>query len=151
MQLTGLIEYGVLSITNKHVLSVVNRIKPVEVLEVYENFYNDRKELYKKYNNDISSIIYVVVNKINGKCYVGSTRSLKTRIKGYFNLALMVAQKRRPIYRGVALYSTLAVIQSHEGIPLNQEFLNPNFITGFIDAEGSFIIIIRKNPKFKIG
>jgi len=35
VQLTDFIEFGILSITNKHVLSVVNKIKPVEVLEIY--------------------------------------------------------------------------------------------------------------------
>jgi len=29
--------------------------------------------------------------------------------------------------------------------------LNAYFVTGFADAEGSFVIIIRKNPKSKIG
>ena len=29
--------------------------------------------------------------------------------------------------------------------------LNPYFITGFSDGEGSFVIIIRRNSKFKIG
>ena len=29
--------------------------------------------------------------------------------------------------------------------------LNPNFITGFIDAEWSFIVRVRKNPNSKIG
>jgi hypothetical protein len=29
--------------------------------------------------------------------------------------------------------------------------LNPWFITGFADAESSFVVSVRKNPKFKIG
>ena len=29
--------------------------------------------------------------------------------------------------------------------------IKPNFVTGFTDAEGSFIVRIRKNPKAKIG
>jgi len=29
--------------------------------------------------------------------------------------------------------------------------LNPYWVTGFIDGEGSFIIIIRKYPKYKTG
>ena len=39
-------------------------------------------------------------------------------------------------------YSTTAPIQFK---------LNPNFITGFVDGEGCFSIIFRKNPKSKIG
>lgn len=33
----------------------------------------------------------------------------------------------------------------------NKNKLNPNFITGFIDAEGSFIIIVRKEARNKTG
>src|SRR5690606_25404945 len=29
--------------------------------------------------------------------------------------------------------------------------LNPSFITGFSDAEGSFVVTILKNPRYKIG
>ena len=42
------------------------------------------------------------------------------------------------------LYSSLATQQL-------QIKLNPYFITGFSDGEGSFVIIIRRNSKFKIG
>ena len=36
-------------------------------------------------------------------------------------------------------------------ISLNQDLLNPYFITGFTDAEGTFIFLIRENSKLKIG
>ena len=29
--------------------------------------------------------------------------------------------------------------------------LDPNFVTGFTDAEGSFIVILAKDPIFKLG
>lgn len=32
-----------------------------------------------------------------------------------------------------------------------RRILNPWFVSGFIDAEGSFIVIVRKNPKYRIG
>lgn len=35
----------------------------------------------------------MIVNKLNGKCYVGSSRSINNRIKSYFNLAHNIAQK----------------------------------------------------------
>lgn len=40
------------SMFNKNVLSVIDRIKPGKYIEVYENFYKDRKELYKKFKGD---------------------------------------------------------------------------------------------------
>ena len=42
---------------------------------------------------------------------------------------------------GLRLYSTLATCLA----------LNPYFVTGFTDAEGSFIVTIRKRPKSKLG
>lgn len=33
----------------------------------------------------------------------------------------------------------------------NDQILNPNWVTGFVDAEGCFMVNIRKNPKSKLG
>lgn len=44
-------------------------------------------------------------------------------------------------------YSTVSSDQLSNNSPL----LDPNFITGLIDAEGSFVVRVRKNPKSKIG
>jgi hypothetical protein len=92
------------AIVNKNILSVIEKVKPGKVYKVYENFYNDRKELYKEFKGDKKSFIYVIVNKLNGKCYVGSTRSLKNRIVNYFNLAHIAAQKGRPISSAILKY-----------------------------------------------
>src|SRR6187397_2184650 len=92
------------AIVNKNIISAIDRIKPGKVLKVYENFYNDRKQLYKEYKGDTKSFIYVIVNKLNGKCYVGSTRSIKNRITNYFNLAHIAAQKGRPISSAILKY-----------------------------------------------
>lgn len=98
------------AIVNKNIISAIDRIKPGKVLKVYENFYNDRKQLYKEYKGDTRSFIYVIVNKLNGKCYVGSTRSIKNRITNYFNLAHIAVQaasahqKGRPISNAILKY-----------------------------------------------
>lgn len=89
---------------NKNILSVIDRIKPVNVLKVYENFYADRKILYKEFKGDTNSYIYVIVNKLNGKCYVGSSRSLKTRAMNYFNLSHLASHKSRPISSAIIKY-----------------------------------------------
>lgn len=91
---------------NKNIQSVLDRIKPVNVLKVYENFYADRKILYKDFKGDTNSYIYLIVNKLNGKIYVGSSRSLKIRASNYFNLAhlLLASQKSRPISSAIIKY-----------------------------------------------
>ena len=60
------------------------------LFKIYENFYNDRKKLYKEFKGDKKGYIYVIINKLNGKCYVGSTRSIVTRLYNYFNLNLFI-------------------------------------------------------------
>jgi hypothetical protein len=96
--------FFLLVFSNPHIRSVLERVKPVNVLKVYENFYKDRKNLYKDFNGDINSYIYVIVNKLNGKIYVGSSRSIKVRVFNYFNLAQLVAQQRRPISSAILKY-----------------------------------------------
>lgn len=49
----------------------------------------------------------MIVNKLNGKCYVGSSRSLKTRLSNYFNLAHLAAQISRPISYAIIKYGVV--------------------------------------------
>jgi hypothetical protein len=79
---------------NKNILSAIERIKPGTFIKLHENFYSDRKEIYKEYGAIEKSFIYLIVNKLNGKCYVGSTRSIRNRIRAYFNLAHIASQKK---------------------------------------------------------
>ncbi len=90
--------------SNKNIQYVLDRIKPINVLKVYENFYSDRKILYKDFKCDSNSYIYIIVNKLNGKIYVGSTRSMKNRVSNYFNLAHLASQERRPISSAMLKY-----------------------------------------------
>jgi group I intron endonuclease len=46
----------------------------------------------------------MIVNKLNGKCYVGSTRSIKVRLYNYFNLTHHITQKGRPISSAILKY-----------------------------------------------
>ena len=92
------------TIISKNIVSVIDRIKPGKFIEVHENFYKDRKELYKKFKDDKRGWIYVIVNKLNGKCYVGSSKSLQSRLRNYFNLAHLAAQKNRPLSHAIIKY-----------------------------------------------
>jgi group I intron endonuclease len=49
----------------------------------------------------------MIVNKLNGKCYVGSSRSIKVRLSNYFNLASLAAQEGRPISSAILKYGLL--------------------------------------------
>lgn len=99
--MTSLILYSL----NKNISKVIDRLggerKP---LKIYENFYNDRKKIYKEFRGDRKGYIYVIINKLNGKCYVGSTKSIVVRLYNYFNLFSLEAQKGRPISSAILKY-----------------------------------------------
>jgi hypothetical protein len=102
---------------NKNIYNALDKLKPNKALKVFLNFYNDRKELYKEFKDDKKGYVYMIVNKLNGKCYVGSTRSIKVRLYNYFNLThhsacphtyiyiyVGVSQKGRPISSAILKY-----------------------------------------------
>ena len=89
---------------NKNINNVLDKLKPNRPLKVYNNFYNDRKELYKEYKGNKKGYIYLIVNKLNGKFYVGSSRFIKVRLANYFNISHLNSQKGRPISRAMLKY-----------------------------------------------
>jgi hypothetical protein len=101
---------------NKIISGVLDRMGDHKPLNIYDNFYNDRKKIYKEFKNK-KGYIYVIVNKLNGKCYVGSTRSIVVRFYNYFNIKLLFpgpgrawgpageeAQKGRLIFSAILKY-----------------------------------------------
>lgn len=98
---------GSLILLNKNIVNALDRLNPGKALKIYGNLYKDRKELYKEFKGDKKGYIYMIVNKLNGKCYVGSTKSIKTRLYNYFNLALAAAQIGRPISSAILKYGLL--------------------------------------------
>ena len=107
---SGLLFLGsfiLLKTVNKNIYNALDRLKPNKALKIYENFYRDRKELYKLFKGDRMGYIYMIVNKLNGKCYVGSSRSIKVRLSNYFNLASLAAQEGRPISSAILKYGLM--------------------------------------------
>jgi hypothetical protein len=96
--------YLLFNTKNKNILNSLDKLKPNKALKIYLNFYIDRKELYKEFKGDRKGYVYMIVNKLNGKCYVGSTKSIKVRLSNYFNLAHLDAQKGRPISSALLKY-----------------------------------------------
>ena len=110
-------------IINKKIINALYKLKPNKALKIYMNFYNDRKELYKIFKGYSYRIrygsrsnrstcfarkgyVYMIVNKLNGKCYVVSTNSIKVRFSNYFNLAHLSGQKGKPLYNFITSLST---------------------------------------------
>lgn len=91
-------------IINQNILDVLDRLKPEKCLGVYENSFNDRKKLYKQFKGDFKGRIYTIVNKLNGKIYVGSTRSLKNRLQNHFNLSNKLAETGGPLSKAIIKY-----------------------------------------------
>jgi len=60
-------------------------------LLVYDNTENQRKEIIK--DNSNKSGIYRWINKVNGKCYVGSSVDLGYRLKQYYSYKYLTRKK----------------------------------------------------------
>jgi len=43
---------------NKNILNALDRLKHNKALKIYENFYKDRKDLYKEFKEDKTGYIY---------------------------------------------------------------------------------------------
>jgi hypothetical protein len=48
-------------------------------------------------------------------------------------------------------YTTIVTPQLQTKLPIDPYLLNANFVTGFTDGEGSFIISIQREPRYKTG
>jgi hypothetical protein len=92
--------------SNRHIESVLDRVKPSKVLKVYENFYLDRKLVYKEFKGDFNSYVYLIVNKLNGKIYVGSSRNLKNRVNSYLN-PVHLSTYKRPVSNAIIKYGLI--------------------------------------------
>ena len=50
----------------------------------------------------------MIINKLNGKCYLVSTNSIKVIFSNYFNLAHLSAQKGKLLYNFItSLYTSI--------------------------------------------
>jgi len=94
----------------------------------YLDTVTQKAEILKE--NEGKSGIYLFTNKVNGKNYVGSATNLRKRLMEYFN----------PKYLDRKNYMSST-----------SPTLHPLFITGFADAESSFILLINKNSQYKTG
>lgn len=90
-----------------HLHQTLQELKPFVPHAIYDNFFDNRKKLRKKHKGDKKGYVYLIVNKINGKRYVGSTRSISSRFSNYFNLASARVQKNRPIASAFLKYGLL--------------------------------------------
>lgn len=88
--------------SNKHIQSFLDRVKP-KVLKVYANFYADRKILNRDFKGDYNSYVYILVNKLNGKIYVGSSTKITNRVRNYLSPGHLSAHKR-PISSAIIKY-----------------------------------------------
>lgn len=51
--------------------------------------------------------IYIIVNKLNNKCYINNTRLIKVRLYSSFNIILAVIQKEKLISSTILKYKLI--------------------------------------------
>jgi group I intron endonuclease len=97
-----------------------NKIKLIPVL-TYNNVDIDKSRVYEENRN--KSGVYRLVNKINGKSYIGSSVNLSRRFRIYYSLNSI---KRKLNKGSSAIYSAL-LKYSHDNFSLDiLEYCNPD-------------------------
>lgn len=91
-------------------LDVKNLIK-VREAKVLVNY--PKVEINRKVN-DLKSGIYIIRNKINNKCYVGSSVKIRTRLNWHYNILLKKEHPNKHLQSAFNLYGT----ENFEFIPL---------------------------------
>lgn len=142
----------------------------VSPVKSYENAELLKDEILK--DNRDQSGVYRWVNNLNGKTYVGSGVNLAKRLGSYYNKNVL-NRNPRPIQNALLKYGhmnfTLEILEycpktkllEREQFYLDSKTikmdtdsdnrLDPNFVTGFVDGEGCFIVSITKNSECKSG
>lgn len=131
--------------------------------KTYHNADTDKKNIYL--DNRGKSGIYMWVNNINGKRYVGSSVDLKRRFSSYYSVAFLTRQNEMQIHRALLKYGysafTLHILELCEKPELEsreQHYLDlykPEYNTlklarssfGFKQTEDSILRNILNQPK----
>lgn len=82
--------------------NLINKIKP---LVYYNKLIEDKLSIYKENRN--KAAIYIWVNKINNKSYIGSAIDLSNRLRVYYSFKLMkniLIKGSSPIYSAILKY-----------------------------------------------
>lgn len=77
-------------LTTNFLVKLVDTLNPIKV---YNKFEQDRLEITK--NNKNKSGIYCLVNVLNGKFYLGSSKNLSNRLRSYLNTNYLLNKKIR--------------------------------------------------------
>src|ERR1700679_1298797 len=88
-------------LTTNFLVKLVDTLNPIKV---YNNFEQDRLEITK--NNKNKSGIYCLVNVLNGKFYLGSSKNLSNRLRSYLNTNYLLNKKNQnmPIAKALLKY-----------------------------------------------
>ena len=123
-------------------LYILNKMK-----DTIFNGQKNNKYYHNIRNKNYSIASYVpfanrtrILHKNNFSCF-----SLMLRKQRYFTINKIRAMNRIGPHN-LNLYSTLNISQD-----INDLKLDNNFITGFTDAEGSFMVLILKDKNYKLG
>lgn len=106
------------------------------------------KILEKEMGNRGSKSGYNIKSVKEQRLYGNSVKNnifrLRCILKGFEkNCQVKILSKQ--INRSISYFASIPNLQTMH------PYLKPNFVTGFTDAEGSFIVRVRKNPELKIG
>jgi group I intron endonuclease len=104
-----------------------NNTQNLKAKKVYDNFKEDRFNIIKQEVG--RSGVYCLINKVNGRTYVGSSINLASRMRNYLNKAFLKSKQNAniPITRALLKYDpsnfSLLILEYVEAFPYGTEFL----------------------------
>ena len=107
---------------------------------------------YRGSKSAISEGVVVKEQRVNGSCCINSIQ-LRCTLTGFarnYQMKILSNQICLPIFREFSSISSQSSIKNPE-VEVTSCALHPWFITGFVDGEGSFMIRVRRKPKYRLG
>ena len=107
---------------------------------------------YRGSKSIISKGIVVKEQRVNGSCCRNSLQ-LRCTLTGFernHQIKILSNQTYLPLFRKSSSISSQSSIKNLD-VEVTSCALHPLFITGFVDGEGSFMIKVKKNSKYRLG
>jgi hypothetical protein len=119
----------------------------------YSGIVTSQEMIERKMDNrgsksNISENIFVKVQRVDGNCIISRNIMLRYTLMG-FERSYRNKIPTTLLVNNIKYYSTSSINDSRENN--TNLIIDPNFLTGFTDAEGSFVLSITKSDNVKSG
>lgn len=140
---------------NADALQILNSIKKSGIyhtnLKTGKYLLQEQEQKPKLFGNSYPNAMAVKEQRVDGNKYINKMY-LSCTLTGFernHKIKPLSNQNWLPLFRKYSSISSQSLIKNPD-LEISS-VIHPWFITGFTDGEGSFLIRVRKNPKYKVG